>query len=528
MPLSMSGVRRLRPKFKVVHIAPVLAILALMAWALASPVGSSPDDDFHLASIWCAAGEQPNQCHVVADESKRAVPRALKIPCFARQPNKSAACQVALFNNRSNDLTSVRGNFDGLYPPLYYSTMSHLVTSGVEISAILMRIVNILLLVVLTTVLYVLLPAIRRTSLVWGMAVSLVPLGLFLVASNNPSAWAIISAGTLWISLVGYFESSGAKKAGLGIVAALATVIGAGARSDSAIYVLVAIAVVVLLTGVWQRRWIVSALLPAGLAVTAAIFFLSAGQSVSAASGLPDMANSAHASDSRYLVFIDFLNVPSLWAGVFGSWRLGWLDTPVPAIVWVGGLGCAAGLAFLGLASVSTRKVLAAILVLGILWLLPTYFLVQSGSEVGTGVQPRYILPLVTILVGVVLWQVGGKRLVLSTGQVVALVSTLSVANAAALHFDMRRYITGTSVVGWNLDAGIGWWWGIPVSPMVVWAMGSLSFAAFLVIVARETLVARPADASRDQHDGAAEFLPSGERDSHAVQARRRHVRGRL
>jgi hypothetical protein len=127
-------------------------------------------------------------------------------------------------------------------------------------------------------------------------------------------------------------------------------------------------------------------------------------------------------------------------------------------------------------------------------------------------------MPLVTILVGVVLWQVGRARLTLTAGQLVALVSTLSVANSLALHIDMRRYITGTTIVGWNLDTGIEWWWGIPVSPMVVWVVASLSFAALLVIVGRDTLLALPADACHDQPDSVAEFLPSGEHDTHVVQ----------
>ena len=32
-------------------------LLGLAAWALASPVGSSPDEDFHIANIYCIADE---------------------------------------------------------------------------------------------------------------------------------------------------------------------------------------------------------------------------------------------------------------------------------------------------------------------------------------------------------------------------------------------------------------------------------------------------------------------------------------
>jgi hypothetical protein len=372
--------------------------------------------------------------------------------------------------------------------------MNLFATSNIALSVILMRFVNILLLVGLTTALYVVLPARRRLPLVWGLAISLVPLGFFLVASTNPSAWAIISAGTLWISLLGYFESSGAKKAGLGAIAALSAVLGAGARGDAAVYVVLSVVVVVLLTAHPTRRWFISAVLPLGLSAMAAIFYLSTSQSSIASSGLSGYADPAHQVSRSSLLFRDFLNVPSLWAGVFGSWGLGWLDTDMPAIVSVGALGCYAALVFAGLASLSLRKALVVLTVLGALWLIPTFILVQSGTVVGNGVQPRYILPLVVMLAGVVLLQAGGAGLRLSRGQVVALVSTLSLVNAIALYFNMRRYITGTQVSSWNFSAAVRWWWSIPVSPVVIWVAGSLSFAALLAIIARETLLSRPTD----------------------------------
>ena len=95
--------------------------------------------------------------------------------------------------------------------------------------------------------------------------------------------------------------------------------------------------------------------------------------------------------------------------------------------------------------------------------------------------------------------QVGRVSIKLSKGQVVGLVSTLSVANAVALHVNMRRYITGTSVKSWNLNTAAEWWWSIPVSPMMVWAVGSVSFAAFLVIIGMGVMFTLPADMSHPE-----------------------------
>ena len=44
---------------------PVAFFVMCAGWALTSPPGSSPDDDFHLTSIWCAAGTQDGRCELV-------------------------------------------------------------------------------------------------------------------------------------------------------------------------------------------------------------------------------------------------------------------------------------------------------------------------------------------------------------------------------------------------------------------------------------------------------------------------------
>jgi len=40
----------------------VCVLVALGAWSVASPVGASPDEDYHLVSIWCSHGERPGLC----------------------------------------------------------------------------------------------------------------------------------------------------------------------------------------------------------------------------------------------------------------------------------------------------------------------------------------------------------------------------------------------------------------------------------------------------------------------------------
>ena len=78
------------------------------------------------------------------------------------------------------------------------------------------------------------------------------------------------------------------------------------------------------------------------------------------------------------------------------------------------------------------------------------------------------------------------------------------VAEAISLNVNMRRYISGLSVQDPNLNHYVQWWWNVPVSPMVVWVVGSLAFAGALVC-ARWFLQRRELPAPEREAVGAAE-----------------------
>lgn len=465
---------------------PVLALLALLSWGLSSAVGSSPDDDFHLASIWCGHGDSP-ECARAPVANDRIVYRDLVVDsvCFAFKPESSASCHGPDFGQNPRDTAeTARGNFTGLYPPVFYFVMSWLAGPDIEVSVLSMKLLNSVIFVGLVAGLWWLLPQRRRPTLFWGLALSMVPLGMFIVPSTNPSSWAVLSAGTLWIAVVGYFESAGRRKYGLAAIAAASGLIGAGARADAAVYAGMAIAIAVLLTFRVQRQYLISLILPALLVCGAILFFFSASQGNSISSGLAPSVDGRQESPV-VLALVNLVNVPGLWAGAFGSWGLGWLDTELPAGVWVAGLGCFFAAILWGIGIRAPRKGLAVGLIVAALWLIPTVLLVQSRSVVGENVQPRYILPLLILLVGVALLAgpTTGWRVTASQRWVVVI--ALSLANSVALHTNIRRYVTGLDGASVNLDVATEWWWKLPISPMTVWVIGSLAFAATLVVASR-------------------------------------------
>lgn len=492
-------------RFRLIFLAPVLAVIALVAWGLASPMGASPDDDFHLVSTWCASASPAANCEEGTEAENREVPSVLlKSACYVPDPRESAGCQAdeLSFDPAVTEITE-RGNFNPSYPPLYYAVMGLFVGSDILLSVMLMRIFSAVAFVALTTAIFVLLPADRRPALVWGWLVTTVPLGLFLIPSNNPSSWAIIGVGSAWIALLGWFETTGRRKVGLGIAFGLSTLMASGARGDSAVYVCLGIVAVLVLTFARNRTYLKNAILPAVFIAISVAFFFSA-QQVRVASdgftgGVPSVPGEAR--DPLSLLAYNILNIPSLWAGVFGSWGLGWLEVDMPALVSFGSLACFVLVASVGFGKLSSRKALVVAAVAGILVVLPVFVLTRGADAVGQQVQPRYILPLIILLAGLLLLRADTRAVIFSRGQIILVAITLTVVQLIALHTTMRRYITGTDNQGFNLNAGIEWWWSIPLSPMVVFIAGSLAYAGLVAILAREAIRNRPLQMMSESHD---------------------------
>jgi hypothetical protein len=462
----------------VAAIVPLLFLVALVSWGFSSPVGSSPDDDYHLTSIWCAGGLD-ELCQAGDQASERTVPDVLLTSsgCYAFHPEASADCVAAPVSVMSN---TNRGNFVGSYPPVFYSAMNVFAGADVATSVLLMRGFNALLYVGVLSALFFALPRQRRGPLLWGSLITLVPLGMFIIPSVNPSSWAILSAATLWISLVAYFTATSVRaRVGFGAFAGLATVMGAGARSDSAVYAGVAVVMALVLTFRPTKNYLKLAILPAAVLAIAIAFFFASGQSgiVDPGSSTGDTSLSAKIN----LAIANLVLLPGLWTGALGTTGLGWLDTAMPAAVWVSTVAVFFSVVFWGLQRITTRRGIALTLMAVCLVVIPLYVLVKDGMIVGAGVQPRYIYPLMIMFAGVALLAFNRLDLSLSRVQLGLVSILLAVANSFALHTNMRRYITGNDVIGADLDARIEWWWSISVSPMAIWGIGSLSFAIAMV-----------------------------------------------
>lgn len=460
---------------------PLLALVALLAWGFATPVGSSPDDDFHLPSIWCGLGERDGLCEQGSEELTRLVPAAVAgEPCYARDAARDASC----WSDSTELVETDRVNTVHLYPPVFYATMSAFASTDVETSVLLMRGFNALLFVGLVTGVAALVPRPLRRSAVLPFAVTAVPLGLFVVPSTNPSSWAYLAAGVTWLALYASTLVEGRRQIGLALLAVLAGFLGAGARGDAGVYACLAVGIVAILSLRRDRRLVVPAVAGAVIAAVGALFYLSSTQGGQVSGGFSDGPGGPPLG--VWDTFRTVLEVPDLWIGAVGRWGLGWFDVPLPALVPVLVWAVLSAAVFLGLGKATPRTLVAAVVALGALWGMPTLLHQQSGVLPGSFVQPRYLLPVLVLLVGVLTVATARGKVEWTRAQGVTGAVALALAAAVALFTTIRRFTVGIETPVANLDGDPRWWWDVLApTPLTVLVTGSLAALGVFLLAER-------------------------------------------
>ena len=456
------------------------------AWVLASSLLASPDDDYHLASVWCASTAPDAGCRDQSEAPEVGSRHAL-VPepigpggvCFAFQATVSAACAPA----ETQPPVLTLGRIDtGRYPSTYYEFMGLFARSEVSESVLIMRMVawtiSASLLVAAAAVSA---PDLRR-AFAFGVLATCVPMGVFLFASNNPSGPTVAGTAAYWCATTAFLQGgvSRRRRSAQGAVAVAAAITALGSRYDAGLWIMAASIGAVLATGTWYRMPWRRLLVPAVASVAGFAFALSSGRVGQALRGIGPGSQEALGTT----VFQNLLALPSLLTGPLGTAYLGWHDTPVPSLTSTLTIGVVVVLLFVGMSRRSRDKSLAMGAIAAAVAVAPMYTLAVNGTPVGVGLQPRYLLPLLPIAVATALLRPrSGTPVGLTRGQAVAIGSALAVAHSAALHEVIRRYVTGVDVRGFDLGADLEWWWAQGPSPMAVWVLGSLGFASVVATV---------------------------------------------
>lgn len=471
----------------------VLALLSFGAWSLSSAPGSDPDADYHLTSIWCTDIHGSDLCAMEERARQKMVPSAIpESRCYAQFPNESAACQPLMTTADGREtMTNRLNSVQMLYPTGFFQAHSVLASENIETSVIAMRMVNATLFVGLNVALWLLIPGRLRQPLVFAWFATMVPMAMFIIPSTNPSSWAIIGVGSAWVALLGYLEHTGWQRWPLGIMFVLFAGLAATARTDATLFAIASSGVALLATDAPFRQLMRRLWIPVlGVILAGSVIFFQRGALGAITAGFGNRGGDGF---DWGLLWNNVIETPGLWLGVVGGWpwgSLGWLDTPMPQIVALTSMGVFVAIIGIGLAGASLRVRLVTGLMFVMVWTIPVYLLQISGFLVGAGFQSRYILPLIVVLVGIMLLRPAGHPgLFTQKTPIVMVAIALSLANAVALHQNIRRYVTGLDEPGFNLNADREWWWwslsGTAMTPMFVWTVGALAFfgAAWVALV---------------------------------------------
>ncbi|EFU81385.1 MULTISPECIES: DUF2142 domain-containing protein [Mobiluncus] len=490
-------------------ILPLLFFLILVPWAVAAPVGGTPDADFHLNSILCSAQNRGGTCrHSATDARIVEVPTNTEaVNCYIKTPTDSAACvESALKSGNAEMHRTKRWNSEGAYPSFYYRFHSLYAGKNLVLTTMLTRLVNAALAAVLTGAVAGLLGRNRRRNLWLTVLVTQVPLGLSLLSSLNPSSWATLAPVLVFFAICGAMERDSAsvkRRAGLVILAVVSFMYGSGARWDSVVFCGLAL----LAALAWGldfsalRRRFRGAGTISGVAVSLVVFLLVI-IAVSArflhSTVLGDffaavLGRDAAERQSRHDIFMNLLNIPDYFLGVFGLWPLGALEIDLPRVVPFLGFAVCSGVLFLALCQASRRTNLIALVLLLFYVAMPLLLLFEKHATVGVYVQPRYLLPLLTLIVGVWLYPFNRSALMVSVQRWVTGLGT-TVSASVALYAVAMRYWRGTQYL---LGESTWWWKGVP-GPHFWLVMEVLTFGIWAVIILRESRQNQPESAEKD------------------------------
>jgi len=485
----------------------VALVLLGTSWAFVSPHGSSADDDYHLTSIWCSHGSSA-YCQEVEGDSGVVVPRIIAYPaCYVTWPaSKSAACvtevdYTPIYTQRVDPKT-------GRYPEGFYWSMGWLAGKDVVSSVQIMRIVNVTLAAALLGLaLAVTRPAVRRALAVsWGVVI--IPVGVFFIASTNPSSWTITGVGLYWAFLLSSIQSLKRRNTKfwwsvVGVVASgsLALV----SRNDAGIYLALSTVAVALIA--WHKnvvpRWVLASALSVLGIMTAFVGFLAYRNTYLS---LPLSFPSAQtATDQPNPLVKLLLEIPGFFVGLLGGQRPvnvlsdsgfnqgvdgyrptglvygpGWAEMNLPSIVAISSLIAVAIVLAVGFNSYRRMRVIAFVVL--VLATIVQIVIMRSMVDFGPvwEVQPRYFIPILLVIIGVGALNTRVGSALMNRLQAFTVMILVVVSGTVAWMSVAARYAVGPDAAFTNFGQSADWWWETGPSRLV-WLCLTFVFTALWV-----------------------------------------------
>jgi hypothetical protein len=403
---------KLRMKKTFLGVLAFTSILIL--WAYSTPIASGPDDDFHVQSAFCAHGNQENLCVKSETSNFFLVPTQIQYAYECQVRTGPGCLSPELRPTGMNPTNRVNAGMN-FYPDLFYFSQGFMVGKNLDSSIFKMRLLSIGVVVTLLSASYVAVSKRLKRALIGTLTFAVTPVCMWILASNNPSSWAIVGSLTFFINLLNLFDKDSDNEILSIVVLLISSVVAVSSRSDAAVGLLIVTVV-----------WIVSQLKSGSIkntqsrvklivgidVVYMATSIVAARQSEMLIDGVDQERKVNYIRD----LIQNITSLPDLILGNMslsisslseGSWEflggVSRLNVGIPSIVgifyvFVLVLALNGGLRTMDNANKIFIQTICLVIASGALWLLQI-----NHSRVGNLVQPRYLLPLVLIGVAAVL-----------------------------------------------------------------------------------------------------------------------------
>jgi hypothetical protein len=455
----------IKSRLKTAFMVGVLSFCISASWAIASPPGSSPDEDAHLTTAWCMSKYGNGDC--------------LKVPlrvvesgkCFFLDADNLPTCEDGLKNSEISPERVMNKN-------VYYKVLSYFVTQNdIDLSIIKMRMINAFISSIVLMIVILLSTKNASNATIMGWLIVNVPLGFFITSSINSSSWPYIFASALFPLLLNIFKRD------LWSIPVLFRIlfimilfyISSQVRVDVLLFLSVYLVTFIpmLFSSDFNEkktfRFLKNKQILSGVSIISSIFLLKE---------IWNRSRQVEFRDYDISEWENFTRLPSIITGIFGSWGLGSLEVRMPSITFIIVIFVVLSIIYLSFKYAKYSEIQALIILFIFAFAIPFFVLVRSNLRVGEWVQPRYILPIfygiLMLSLLIIIRNINRKKI--NTLIVTSVLITL--AYAFAFYTTLRRYTIGLSTYDFNLVNESSWWWSfeyIP-SPLFVFLISVTSY----------------------------------------------------
>ena len=459
-------------KIKPAIIYSLLSFFILLGWAVGSPPGSSPDEDLHLTSAWCYSKYQGATCETVPL-------RLVEVgKCYFKDSGTIATCEKSI---PKDEVSPERIYSDKSY---YHFLANFVSLDSIDKSTVQMRLANSIFSSISILILVLLTSRLIYLPIIISWLVVNIPLGFFLISSVNPSSWLYIFS-FLFLPLT-YRIFAEKKQPHLFMtklfILGLTFLLSLNARPDTLLFA--SIFGVTLLPVIFSFE---VKKLSNRIAIYLSTLFISIYLMLS----IWSRSNLVNFRESKISSWEIITSLPSIITGVFGGWGLGSLETTMPPVTYVGGFVIILALLFYGLRFINLPEAVSIFLIGLFAFIVPFFVLLRSNLRVGEWLQPRYILPIFYILIGlslIVIFRSFHEKSLLIIVNLIFFLS--SITFTFSLHTFYRRYVAGLDNFNLFFEKTNSWWWEFSIfpNPFTFFTFTVIVYLVFWITLKREIL----------------------------------------